>query len=81
MFPATSVRGTAAFFGLRISSFCFSPADSGDARRSSATRNGIRSMTASSRGIPRFQSITAGASAREISRFSTAVWHRTSVNC
>ena len=66
---------------MRISSFCFSPADSDETSSFSRTLKGMRSMNASSRGISVFQSMMAGASAREMTRFSAAVRQGTRVNC
>ena len=66
---------------LRISVFCRSPAESSSTRAASGTLNGIRARNASRATRSLRQSITAGTTRRDMTRFSATVMEGTSVKC
>ena len=66
---------------LRISSFCFSPADKSSGVASRSSWNGAVARKAFSSARAAFQSITAGMRPRANSRFSATVMPGTTVKC
>ncbi len=66
---------------LRISSFCFSPADRSIGVASSGSVNGAVAMNAASSAFAAFQAIASGRRPRASSRFSATVMPGTTVKC